>query len=182
MILRALHPTRDRHWYKVAWQWKRDYPRRVKQWDGLKHFRQWFRLQQRRVSVGVWWDGRLVALVTLQLCGSDTYEVHVDCERRVDRSTLITALLSIERTVFEDWQAREVFAGVISRNGGILAIAAECGYLPDGISEQVGRLRYVRLRKTIVEYQNEHFHHQEPLPADAGSIVPGHRHLAVLGV
>jgi hypothetical protein len=98
----------------------------------------------------------------------------------MSRTTLVTALLNIERTVFEDWQASEVFAGVVSRNSGILSIAAECGYTPDGIGEQVGRLQYLRLRKTIVEYQNEHFHHREPLPADAGSIVPGHRHLAVV--
>lgn len=130
---------------------------------------------QRRVTIGVF-DNDLLALVTFQPCGNGVYEVHVDCPRNADSEMLIIALLNLRRIVFEQWGAREVFAGVISRNYGIIRIAEECGCRRDGVEYHTERLRWVRLRITDVEYQNgykfrnvhEHVH------ANAGSVVAGY--------
>lgn len=186
MILQVLHPRKHIPWFQIAWAWRNSYPRLVRRWDMVKDFDQWLSMMQGRVSVGVF-APTLTALVTLEPVGEDVYEVHVDCEREVNRETLLTALLSIERTVFDEWGAREVFAGVISRNYGILRVARECGFSPDGIEEQVGRLRFIRLRKTKDEFdQNKHLHHlrqhSEHVYASAGSGESGYRPAQVAAI
>ena len=158
MKLRVLYPDHDEHLYRVAWAWRLTYPRLVRRWDALTHFRQWYALMRRRVSVGIFTD-KLVALVTLRPDGNGVYECHFDCERRIDMDVLLVALMSIERVVFEEWQAREVFAAIISRNCAILRVAEACGFQRDGIEERIGNLRWVRLRKTASEYnQNSKGH------------------------
>jgi len=168
MNLRVLHPQGDESLYREAWRWRESYPRLVRKWDYLKHFRQWFALMKRRVTVGVFTD-HLIALVTFRPDGDDIYEVHVDCVRRVDQWVLLTGLLSIRKTVFEEWGAREVFAGIVSRNYGIISIAEACGFTRDGISDQVGDTKWIRLRITNVQYQNEHNYFQptKPIRKDA---------------
>ena len=176
MELRGLHPDRDESLYRQAWAWRLSYPKRVRQWDGLKHFRLWFSLMKRRVSIGVFTD-RLIALVTFRPTGDDVYEVHVDCERRVDRADLLTALLSLRKAVFEEWGAREVFAGIVSRNYGILSVAERCGFRRDGISEQVGSTKWIRLRITKDEFDQDEYEHRiihEYLHTDARSVVAGY--------
>jgi len=158
MVIRVLHPDTDEHLFREAWRWRLDYPRLVRRWDGLKHFRQWLALMKRRVSIGVFSD-RLIAIVTFRPDGNDVYEVHVDCERGVDKEDLLTALLSVEQTVFNEWKAKEVFAGIISRNTGIILIAEACGLQRDGVEERVGRLKWIRMRKTVSEFnQNKCWH------------------------
>lgn len=179
MRLRVLHPATDEALFRQAWRWRLSYPRLVRQWDGLKHFRQWFALMKQRVSVGVFTD-RLIAIATLRPAGDGVYEAHIDCERGVDVVALTTALLSIQATVFDQWQATEIFVGVISRNVGIIRVAEACGFQPDGVEETVGRLRWLRMRITNVEYQNRqgHIQYAEHVCEDAGSVVSRHRHAA----
>lgn len=176
MILKVLYPREHIPWFHVAWRWRETYPKRVRRWDMVTGFDQWMEMMQQRVSVGVF-APTLTALVSLEPVGEGVYEVHVDCRRRVDHETLLTALLSIRRTVFEEWGAREIFAGVISRNGGIIRVARACGFTPDGTTEQAGPLKFIRLRMTDVQYQNEQCNrfNQQHVHANAGSGVPGHR-------
>ena len=177
MILRVLHPKKEIPLFHIAWQWRESYPRRVRGWDMVKSFEQWLEMMQRRVSIGLF-DPCLTALMTLQPTDENVYEAHVDCKRGVDLKTLQTVLLSIERTVFEEWEATEVFAGVISRNYGIIRVARACGYLPDGISEQVGKLRFIRLRKTRDEFYKNQYRigiNDQHIHASAGGIIPGYR-------
>ena len=129
----------------------------VRQWDMVKSFEQWLEMMQKRVSIGVF-DPRLIALITLEPTDNGIFEVHVDCKRRINLTSLYIALMSVRKTVFEQWGAREVFAGVISRNRGIIAIAEQCGFKRDGVEETVGNLRWIRMRITDVEYQNEYKH------------------------
>lgn len=179
MQLRVLHPATDEHLFREAWRWKESYPRLVRQWDGLRHFRQWFALMKRRVSIGIFTD-HLIAIATLKPDGNGVYEAHVDCERRVDLDTLTRALLSIEKTMFEEWKAREIFAGIISKNYGIIQLAELCGFQRDGIEDRAGKLRWIRMRITNVEYQNQfrdieqHGHIQ----TDARCVESRHRHAA----
>lgn len=142
----------------------------------VKDFDQWMQMMLKRVSIAVF-DPYLVALVTVGPTGDDIYEVHVDCQRQVDHEVLIIALLNIRKVVFEQWGAREVFAGVISRNSGIIRVAQICGFTPDGITEQAGRLKFIRLRMTNEQYANEyqHRHDYKPISADAGGVIPGYR-------
>ena len=176
MILRVLHPRKYIPLFGIAWKWRESYPRRVRQWDIITTFDAWLEKMQERVSVGVF-APNLIALVTLEPTEEDVYEVHVDCERGVERGILVTALLSMQRTVFEEWGAREVFAGVVSKNCGILDVARECGFTPDGISEQVGRLKFIRLRMTDVQYKDRYEHRidYEHIHPRARSFVAGHR-------
>ncbi len=153
MRLRVLHPSTDERLFRQAWRWRLAYPQLVRQWDGLKHFRQWFALMKRRVSVGVF-TTRLIAIVTLRPEGDGIYEVHIDCERGTDTADLLLALLSIEQVIFEQWKVKEIFGGVISRNSGILALATACGYQRDGIEYAVGRHKWVRVSKSYVHYQH----------------------------
>lgn len=176
MILQVLHPRKHIPWFQVAWAWRLAYPKRVQRWDMVRDFDQWLTMMQGRVSIGVF-APYLTALVTLEPMGDGIYEVHVDVERRVNQGTLLTALLSIRRTVFEQWNAREIFAGVISRNCGIIRVAHACGFTPDSISEQAGLLKFIRLRMTIEQYKDEYLDrlNQQSVHASAGSIVPGYR-------
>jgi L-amino acid N-acyltransferase YncA len=176
MILQVIHPHKHIPWFHVAWQWREEYPRRVRRWDMVTSFDQWLEMMQGRVSVGVF-APTLTALVTLEPTGDDVYEVHVDCRRGVNHEALLTALLSIRRTVFEEWGAREVFVGVISRNGGIIRVARACGFTPDGTTEQAGPLKFIRLRMTDVQYQNEQCNriNQQHVYASTGSDISGHR-------
>lgn len=151
MKLQVLSPDTDEYLFRQAWRWRESYPRLVRRWDGFKHFRQWFALMKRRVSVGIFTD-HLIAIATLKPDGDGVYEAHVDVERRVDTDSLVTALLSIEQTVFGQWQAREIFVAVISKNQGILRIAETCGFQRDGIEDQVGRFRWIRMRITRDEF------------------------------
>lgn len=179
MKLITLHPDRDEALYREAWSWREFYPRLVRTWDMVKTFDQWFGMMQRRVSIGMF-NPELSALITLEPMGSDVYEVHVDCDRGVNRTDLLTALLSIRKQLFEEWGAAEVFAGVIARNRGIVSIARLCGFTPDGIEQQVGKLRFIRLRITKdVFNQDQHQHWNsigsirpsEPLRPDARCVV-----------
>lgn len=106
--------------------------------------------------MGVFTD-RLIALITFRPDGNDVYEVHIDCQRGASKDDLLTALLSIEPVIFNDWGAQQIFGGIISRNGGILAIAEACGLRKDGVEETVGRHKWIRVSKTSDEfYQNQH--------------------------
>ena len=102
---------------------------------------------KRRVSIGVFTD-HLIAIVTFKPNENDVYECHVDCERGIDRNDLLIALLNIEATVVKDWNIREVFGAVISKNRGVMSIANACGLYPDGVEHTVGSLRWVRVSKT----------------------------------
>lgn len=180
MILRALNPETDEHLFRQAWAWRLSYPRLVRRWDGFKHFRQWFALMKRRVSVGIFSHG-LIAIATLRPAAPDVYEAHIDCKRGVDLNKLAIGLLSIEKTVFEQWQATEIFVGVISRNRGIIQIAEACGFRRDGVEEQIGKLRWVRMRITKDEYdtyRQGHIRYQEHIRESTGSRVAGHRSVA----
>jgi hypothetical protein len=180
MDLHIFTPDSDELLYRLAWSWRTSYPRLVQTWDMIKTFDQWFEMMSKRVSVGVV-TSRLIALVSLEPTMPGVYEVHVDCERRVDRADLLLALLSIRQTVFEEWNAKEIFAGVISRNRGILSVASICGFTPDGIEEKIGKLRFIRLRITRDEFYQDHEQHginSEPVHAIAGSVITGHRHAA----
>lgn len=180
MVIRVLHPSVDERLFRQAWAWRLSYPRLVRRWDGFKHFRQWFALMKRRVSVGIF-DERLIAIATLRPAGNRVYEAHIDCERGVDVAALTTALLSIQATVFDQWQAAEIFVGVISRNGGIIRVAEACGFQRDGIEERVGNLRWLRMRITSLEYYTNrqgHIQYAEHIRSDAGSRVSRHRYAA----
>ena len=180
MDLRVLNPDTDEHLFRQAWKWRLDYPRLVRRWDGLKHFRQWFALMKCRVSVGIFTD-RLIAIATLKPDGNGIYEAHVDCERRVDRDALTIALLNIEQVVFTEWKAREIFVGVISRNCGIIRIAEACGFQRDGIEERVGKFRWIRMRITNLEYnQNRQGYIPDPehLRQSGGAGISRHQHAA----
>ena len=153
MRLRVLHPDRDERLFRQAWKWRLAYPRLVRQWDGLKHFRQWFALMKRRVSVGVF-SNHLFAIVTFRPDGEGIFEVHVDCERGTEASDLLIALLNIEQVVFKEWGTTEIFGAVISKHCGILQIAAACGFQQDGIEYTIGRLKWVRVAKIYAKYQH----------------------------
>jgi hypothetical protein len=145
LSLRILHPEKDERFFREAWRWKESYPRLIRKWDYIAHFRQWFALMKRRVTIGVFSD-HLWALVTFRPEGK-RFEIHIDCERGADRNELLIALLNIEAVVVREWKPAEIFGGVISRNRGIFSVAQACGLERDGVEEQVGRLRWVRVSK-----------------------------------
>lgn len=139
---------------------------------------------KRRVSVGIFTD-HLIAIATLRPAGDGIYEAHIDCERRVDLNALVIGLLNIEKTVFEEWQANEIFVGIISRNRGIIRIAETCGFQRDGIEERVGKLRWIRMRITYSEYntyRQGHVQHPKHIRESAGSGISGYQQTAKSGV
>src|SRR3954471_14974536 len=122
MELRTLYPDGDEALFQDAWAWRSTYPRLVKQWDMVTDFNQWLGMMGKRVSIGMF-NPELSALITLEPRGDDVYECHVDCPRNVDKADLMTALLSIRKAVFDEWGATEIFAGIVSRNRGIVRLA-----------------------------------------------------------
>jgi hypothetical protein len=150
MTIRTLNPATEERLFRQAWAWRETYPRLVRKWDMITDFDQWFAAMAQRVSIGLFTD-RMIALITLDPVGDGVYECHLDCERRVNMDYLLTALLNIEQTIVEQWNIREVFGAVISRNHGMLAIARSCGFLPDGVEDSVGRLRWVRVSKSYLD-------------------------------
>ncbi len=111
-------------------------------------------MMTKRVSIGVFTE-RLVALITLEPIGSGVYEAHVDCERHINMDQLYSALMNIQRVVFERWHANEVFVGVVSKNQSILRLAEVCGFQRDGTEETCHNLRWIRMRITASEYESQ---------------------------
>lgn len=177
MHIHTLQPTTDLDSYRTAWCWRETYPRRFRSWDMITEFNEWFALQTNRISVGVI-TTRLIALITLESKGEGVYEVHFDCERRPDMQAILWAVCSVQKQMFEEWGVRELFAGVVGRNRGIVHLLQALGFTPDGISEQVGELRYIRMSQTKEAYaqrenQDRHESHRHYQPVASGPVQYG---------
>lgn len=85
-------------------------------------------------------DGRLCAVLTVQLAYEGIFQIHVTAERKASRQAILDALLWLRDELFERRNARQIWTSCATHRGhhnaASYALAEACGMTPSGIEWQ----------------------------------------------
>jgi hypothetical protein len=162
-MIRRLDPDRDADLYRQRWEWRERYPRSLRDAtavDSVGSFEE-FLEQARcaRADIGIF-DGELIACVSLQWRGEGVYEIHLSAKRGVRLEQLLEPCLSIQKTIFEDLNARFIYAFTPDWNKGTILLATILGLEPDGVRRLRGTTRgrlitWIRLSQSRAAYERD---------------------------
>lgn len=155
-MIRRLDPDKDIELYRQCWGWFQDCPAWVKEAlaaYSVSTFDEFMELAHgNRADVGVFDSERLVAVISLQLVASGTYEVHLSSVRHPPRTLLLEAIVNVVKLGFEELGIEIGFSFTPSYDKGIIALIRAAGLRQDGVIKLRGtsRGRVVKWIRSII--------------------------------
>lgn len=162
-MIRRLDPDRDLDLYRQRWEWREKYPRSLRDAtavDSVATFEEFLdQARGARADIGIF-DNDLIACLTIQWKAEGVYEIHLSALRGIRVDRLIEPLLNIQRTIFEDLNARFIFAFTPEWNRGLIVLATAVGLEPDGVRRIKGATKgraitWLRLSQTREAYERD---------------------------
>lgn len=161
-MIRRLDPEKDIELYRQCWGWREQYPRSLREAvkvGSVETFEEFLDLARgARADVGVF-DEELITLVSIDWKADGVYEIGFSAKRGAGLKRTIEPCLSILKTIFEDLQARFIFAFTPEWNRGAKLLMAAMGMKLDGVSRLHGVshervIRWQRLSMTKADYES----------------------------
>lgn len=143
-MIRRLDPDKDTELYRQRWEWREKYPRSLRDAtavDSVETFEEFLgQARGARADIGIF-DNELIGCVSLQWQAEGVYEIHLSAKRGAKLEQLIEPCLSIQKTLFDDLNARFIFAFTPEWNRGVILLAIAMGMERDGVRRIKGTTR-----------------------------------------
>jgi hypothetical protein len=144
-------------WLTLAHRWTQDRPRFYVHTGGFSLLLAYLDEARRpdKKQIGVFRDGEMLSLVTVEFEGDGSYCFHVTSPKRADTATIRHAVRAVVDRVFDGLSAEYLYMTAPTFNGhehkGSRALAEHCGARPEGLPEEeaIGGMTYLWQRYSL---------------------------------
>lgn len=140
-MIRRLDPDKDVDLYRQAWGWREQYPRSLREATkvhSVETFEEFLELSRgARADIGVF-EEEFLAVISVQWHSEGIFEIHFSSKRGTRVEQLIEPCLNIQKTIFENLNAKLIFAFTPEWNRSVLLLGQALGLQPTGVTKLFG--------------------------------------------